>query len=167
MNETVSSHNSSLREKVLEHIFIGDLLRCLWRRNIHSVEVLRAEVDSGGYDLVLEYGELVRHIQLKATHDKGKRAGVEVNLRLMNKIGGCVLWLWYEPSTMELTKFLWFGGKPNEKLPDLGSKVGKHSKGNSKGHKAERPNIRVVGKGRFRRLASMDEVAEALFENAA
>ena len=50
----VEAAHSSAREKVLEHLFVGELLRCLWRRGIRNMEVLRAEVDMGGYDLVVE-----------------------------------------------------------------------------------------------------------------
>jgi hypothetical protein len=45
---------SSLREKLLEHLFIGELLRRLWRLGRRDIEVLRAEIDASGYDLVLE-----------------------------------------------------------------------------------------------------------------
>lgn len=64
----VESAHSSAREKVLEHLFVGDLLRCLWRRGIRNMEVLRAEVDMGGYDLVLEANRVLRYVQLKSSH---------------------------------------------------------------------------------------------------
>ena len=53
LNDSQFLH-SSLREKVLEHLFVGDLLRCLWRLGRRDIELLRAEVDYAGYDLVLE-----------------------------------------------------------------------------------------------------------------
>ena len=46
---------SSARENLVEHVFLGELLRGLWRRSIRDVQVLRPEVDSGGYDLALEF----------------------------------------------------------------------------------------------------------------
>ncbi len=55
--------HSSLREKVLEHLFVGDLLRCLWRKGARDIELLRAEVDAGGFDLVLDCNGVQRHIQ--------------------------------------------------------------------------------------------------------
>jgi hypothetical protein len=42
---------SSARENLIEHVFLGELLRGLWRMNVRDLEVLRPEVDSGGYDL--------------------------------------------------------------------------------------------------------------------
>jgi hypothetical protein len=46
---------SSVRENLVEHVFLGELLRGLWRKNVRDLEVLRPEVDSGGYDLALEF----------------------------------------------------------------------------------------------------------------
>jgi hypothetical protein len=46
---------------------------------------------------------------------------------------------------------------------ELGGKVGRHTKGDRNGVKAERPNTRIVPKRRFRRLATIEEVAAALF----
>src|ERR1700690_1246615 len=42
---------SSARENLIEHVFLGELLRGLWRKNVRDLEVLRPEVDSGGSDL--------------------------------------------------------------------------------------------------------------------
>jgi hypothetical protein len=39
---------SSLREKVLEHLFVGELLPYLWRSRRTDIEALRAEVDFRG-----------------------------------------------------------------------------------------------------------------------
>ena len=49
---TDSAHflESALREKVIEHLFVGDLLRCLWRQGTRDIEILRADVDRAGYD---------------------------------------------------------------------------------------------------------------------
>jgi hypothetical protein len=48
MTDTTHFLYSSLREKVLEHLFVGDVLRCLWRRGARDIELLRAEVDAAG-----------------------------------------------------------------------------------------------------------------------
>jgi hypothetical protein len=52
---------------------------------------------------------------------------------------------------------------PGEALPDLGKRVARHTKGNKEGVKAERPNIRLLARPRFEKLASMGAVAQALF----
>jgi hypothetical protein len=51
--DPVHSTHSSGREKVLEHIFLGDLLRALWRMGVHDVQVLRPEIDRNGYEFML------------------------------------------------------------------------------------------------------------------
>ncbi|WP_233145089.1 hypothetical protein, partial [Paracoccus yeei] len=57
--------HSTLRERIAEHVFVGDALRTLWRFGIHDVEVLRSEFDAHGYDSVMARGPVVRHIQFK------------------------------------------------------------------------------------------------------
>jgi hypothetical protein len=65
---------------------------------------------------------------------------------------------------MELGPFLWFGGEPGEPLPDItGFRIAKHTKGNAKGKKAERKNIRVITKGKFTKVSSISGVIEKLF----
>jgi hypothetical protein len=41
MGDRNSTH-STLRERIVEHVFVGDVLRTLWRRGITDVEVLRS-----------------------------------------------------------------------------------------------------------------------------
>lgn len=157
-----TSH-SSTREKVLEHLFVGELLRCLWRRGSRDIEVLRAEVDKGGYDLVLEANGVLRHVQLKSSHRTAATREVGVNVHLARKPCGCVIWIQFDPGTMELGPFLWFGAAPSSPLPPLGERLGRHTKADSNGVKAERPNIRLLRKSQFEVLPDMDAVAQALF----
>lgn len=154
---------SSTREKVIEHVFLSDLLRCLWCQGARDIEVLRAEVDKGGYDVVLEANGFLRHIQLKSSHRLAKTADVGINIALARKPSGCVIWIRFDPETLALGPFLWFGGEPGAPLPLLGNQVGKHTKPNTEGQKAERPNIRVLKRGRFTVLATIADVAHALF----
>jgi hypothetical protein len=46
------STHSTLRERIVGNLFIGDVLRTLWRRGITDVEILRPEFDAHGYDVV-------------------------------------------------------------------------------------------------------------------
>ena len=64
----VHSTHSSGREKVLEHIFLGDLLRALWRMGVHDVQVLRPEIDRNGYEFMLGHERIRRSVQLKSTY---------------------------------------------------------------------------------------------------
>ncbi len=163
MADTAHFLNSSLREKVIEHLFVGDLLRYLWCNGIREIEVLRAEVDNGGYDLVLECNGVWRHIQLKTSHRSAKTSSVSVNTKLARKLSGCVIWVFFDPITLELGPFFWFGGQQGERLPDLGARHGRHTRANSKGFKANRHGVRVLNKAEFSALATMADVARALF----
>ena len=155
--------DSSLREKLIEHVFVGEFLRLLWQCGVRDVEVLRAEVDRGGYDLVLECNRLLRHVQFKSSHSGAKTSEVAISLNLAAKPSGCVIWVLFNPETLQLGPFLWFGAAPGLPLPPLGDHVARHSKADATGHKAEKPNLRVVKRGRFVPLATMEEVIAALF----
>ena len=155
--------HSVLRERIVEHVFIGEALRRLWVRGITDVEVLRSEFDAGGYDLVMGRGPVVRHIQFKISRVDGKTAAIKASLRLAEKPSGCVLWILVTPA-LELQTFLWFGGAPGQPLPDIGSmRVAQHTKANAKAIKSERPDHRVIPRSRFESLGSLDEVLQRLF----
>ncbi|MEP7247471.1 MAG: hypothetical protein ABI885_27830 [Gammaproteobacteria bacterium] len=108
MPESDSVH-SSRREKLVEHVFVGDMLRELWRDGIREVDILRPETDAAGYDLVVELGSVTRHIQLKASATTSKTARQKVHVALGAKPSGCVVWVLFDPATMQLGPFLWFG----------------------------------------------------------
>src|SRR6266702_3872007 len=157
------SQDSSLREQALGHRFLADLLSLMWRDGRRDIEVLKSEVDRAGYDIVLEANGIIRHVQLKSSFIGSTVREVSVNTKLLAKPGGCVIWLEFEPDTLAIGKYLWFGGIPGAALPDLGSKVSRHSKANSKGEKLERPMHRVVGKGRFEQLLDINLLVNRMF----
>jgi len=74
-----------------------------------------------------------------------------------------VIWLEFDLDTLAIKKYLWFGGDPGLALPDLGARVSRHSKANSKGQKLERPMHRVVGKGRFEPLREINFLVDRMF----
>lgn len=157
---------SSARENVLEHLFIGEMLRCLWCKGIHDIEVLRSEVDDSGYDLVVECRDVLRYIQLKSSHHRGKSSQQTINVKIARKAGGCVVWVVFDAQTLALGPFRWLGSEPGGPPIVLGDKIGKHTKANSLGIKAERPNMRVVSKRAFIELRTMDDLVERLFGSA-
>ena len=158
-----SWHASSCLEKVLEHRFVAGLTSALWLGGIRDFEVLRSDVDSHGYDLVVEVGGILRHIQLKAMVEGGKRRQVNVNLRLAGKPSGCIIWFNYNPQTLALGPFRWFGGPPGEPLPDVGPRLVKHTKGNSDGIKNVRDGHRALALNSFWAVACIDELVDLLF----
>ena len=157
------SFDSSLREQALGHIFLGQLLAFMWRNGGRDIEVLKSEVDRGGYDVVLESNGIIRHIQLKSSFRGSKVREVDVSTKLLRKPGGCILWLEFDRETLAIERFYWFGGKAGNGLPNLGERISRHSKGNSKGEKNERLGHRVVAKGDFQMLADIREVVEKQF----
>ena len=160
------SRESSFREKLLEHVFISELLQELWLSQGRTANILRPEVDRDGYDLALECEGVYRYIQLKGSKLDAKTSSQTVNDKLASKPGGCVVWLFYEVVNERIKlKYLFFGKGPGER-PDLGYKRGKHSKADAKGVKKERPNTRVIGISKFTKLDGIDELVNVLFTPA-
>jgi hypothetical protein len=109
---------STYRERLIEYLFVGEILRHLWQRGVHNIEVLKPAVAHSGYDLVLEHNRTIRHIELKASNTEGKRTEVTVNVGLRSAPSGCVIWINVNPDDLELRQFWWFGGEPGAPLPE-------------------------------------------------
>ena len=163
-NRNNESYHSVLREQIVEHAFVTELLKSLWRKEIFDIEILRSEFDRGGYDLVVASGGVIRHVQLKVSKPDGKRKKFNVSLDLAKKPSGCVLVILVNHA-LDAEGYLWFGGSPNLPLPDIGSfKPAKHTKGDSEGKKAERPNLRLIPINKFTKLKTFDDVLKMLFD---
>ena len=138
---------SHYRENLLEHVFVAEVLQeCAFVRH-QKVEVLRAEVDDGGYDLVFQLGDIVRHVQLKTRSKKGRARKVQVNANLEKHLGGCVVWMFWDvdPSTERAClTYRWSGNNPRQRTKSLPDTVGRHTRGGG-----ERPNMRVMKWGDF------------------
>ncbi|OGQ93184.1 MAG: hypothetical protein A2284_05565 [Deltaproteobacteria bacterium RIFOXYA12_FULL_61_11] len=162
MTATDDSLFSSYREALLEHLFVADVLRELWRNGVRRV---KPQVDDG-YDLLLEVGDVVR-IQLKSSAEGAKTAKQTISLNLAAKPSGCVVWMKFDPVTLKLGPYWWFGGAPGRPLPDIqGFEVARHAKGNAQGVKLERPNQRVVPRSKFEVLNTMEQLVGRLFGTA-
>lgn len=158
------SEHSSYREKLIEHLFIGELLKLSWKNDDCQLEISKPDVDNSGYDVIAEQYGVLRHIQLKASYVGGNTTKQKVHIKLAEKPAGCVIWVYFNEDTLELGPFLFFGGGPNETLPDIrNAKISKHTKGNQDGFKAERPNIRDLNKGQFTRHSTVQEIYAVLF----
>jgi hypothetical protein len=154
---------STLRERIVEHVFVGEALRQLWQMGARDVEVLRSEFDAGGYDLVMTYRKIVRHIQFKTVLENGKATRVSVAVKLMEKPSGCVIWI-VVSENLDLISFRWFGDAPGRPLPDITEfKVAKQARGNAEGIKLEKPGHRIVPLSQFKPLPKIDDVLQRLF----
>jgi len=155
--------HSVLRERIVEHLFVGQIMQALWKRGAYDIEVLRAEFDSGGYDLVLTHNGQARFIQFKASLEDARRRDVNVNMRLANAPGGCVVWIGVNQN-LDFRWFRWFGNGPDEKLPDLSTyPKAKHTRGNAQGIKGVRVDQRLVPKKDFVKVAALEDVLILLF----
>jgi hypothetical protein len=159
--KTAHFENSTLRERIVEHVFVGEALRALWCRGVVDVEVLRSEFDAHGYDLVIARRQVIRHIQFK-TGTSAKPGDVSISLALASKPSGCVLWIRISDD-LGLRPFFWFGGTPGRPLPSLdGYEIPKRATHNKDGERPFRKNHRLIPGNQFRRLETLDEVLEAL-----
>lgn len=165
LDERASYLDSSGLEKVLEHRFVAELATSLWIEGCRDLELLRAEVDAHGYDLVIEARGTMRHIQLKSMVAGGKEQHVTVNNRLAAKPSGCVVWFDYDPLTLALGPFRWFGAPPGVRLPDPGDTVARHSKADALGQKNERSGHRVIRKSKFQQVDTLPALLQLLFGN--
>lgn len=154
---------STYREKLIEHLFVGELLKYSWSSRHCALAIAKPEVDNGGYDIVAEEGSVVRHIQLKTAHRDAAAKSQKVHRALGEKPAGCVIWIQFDEATLELGPYLFFGGGPRQQLSLEGFKVAKHTKPNALGVKAERQNIRVVPRTSFRKKDTIEALYAELF----
>ena len=162
MPDTLHNDASSLREQYLEYGFLGELCREMWKRGV-EMDILRSHTDRSGYDVLLEAGGIERHVQLKSSFIGAKTARQKINVRLADRPSGCVIWVRFDSETLELVDFLWFGAEPGKTIPDLGDKIGKHTKANKDGHKSNRSAIRMLNKGQFQTVPTIAKLADRLF----
>lgn len=157
------------REKLVEHLFTGQLLRHFWRTNL-DVDLLRPEVDRLGYDIVVSHGKVTRHIQLKASILGGKASAQTISAGLSQQPSGCVIWMVVD-TDLEFRSMLWFGGKPGRPLPDItGFPHAVRTTPNSEGMKPVRENTRRIKRAAFDVIEGADlfaGVAVRLFGKAA
>ena len=114
------AERSSYVENVLRHALIAELSSVVWGRNSDAaLQVLNAEVDNAGFDLVLGLGTQVRYIQLKQTHDQKVPRHCSVRLSFSALPGSCVVLMSHTISELRLTQFRFFGGPPGEPMESI------------------------------------------------
>jgi hypothetical protein len=155
---------STYREKLIEHLFVGELLKLSWNQHKCELEIAKPEVDNSGYDIIAESNRVIRHIQIKTSRIGAKTAKQKVHIRLAEKSSGCIIWIYFDESNMDIRHFYFFGSEAGSPMPDINDfKTAKHSKGNKDGLKAERQNMREVPKGKFKKIDTIEGIYEQLF----
>ena len=145
-------------EKFMEHVFLAEVLQECWFRRRQVVEVLHAEVDAAGYDLILQTEHVVRHVQLKATRKGSKTQRQIINRKLSAREGGCVVWTTYaidEETFRTRLTYRWWDGTQKE-LPDRPAR-------HTRGPKAIRPGTALLTRGDFETVATTAELVDMLF----
>lgn len=155
--------HSSLREGPLEHLFVGDVMRTLWLRGVRDFEVLRPTTDAAGYDVVLAAQGIMRHVQLKASAHSARTSRQKINTALAQHPSGCVVWIRFDPQSMALGPYEWFGNRPGTRLPELGDQIAQHTKATAQGVKNERSAIRILNKGQFENGLDLPTIVDRLF----
>lgn len=154
---------SSFFEKLVEHLFLSELLQEAYLGRGWRVEVARSEVDASGFDLVLEANGVTRHVQLKSSRQAARTEGQNVHVNLLRKASGCVIWVFrsHDPERNRFDlEYRYFGGLPGEPLPSIEGFAQARAPG---GAKKIRPNVRVIPKRHFDRLAGIGTVLDRLF----
>lgn len=158
-------HSSSM-ELMIEATFLSEVLQEAWFARHQLVDVLHSTVDAFGYDVVLQCGDVTRHVQLKAKTKGGSTSHYAINSLLTERSAGCVVCIVWEhvPTTNRMNfTYHWFGAGPYEPLAGLGEKVSKHAKANAQGEKSERPRMRDVKFSAFTEMTGIDELVDRLF----
>jgi len=161
MSEQDFTH-STLREHIVEHVFLGDLLRVLWNRGDRNIEVLRPEFDTCGYDIVLRSGRIERYVQLKTL--AGKNREFAIGQALADKPNGCAVCISVRSEDLQLGPFYWFGGAPGETLPNFSEYPNaRRATHNAEGDRPLRKNYREIPLSRFDKVQTMEELISKLF----
>ena len=74
-----------------------------------------------------------------------------------------MIWIRFDADTLNLGPYLWFGADPGLPLPPLGKMISRHSRADSNGYKGEPSNRRVLKTARFKKLPTIETIAEHLF----
>ncbi len=125
----------------------------------HRYDLLRADRDLSGYDIVIEANGVVRHIQLKTQIAGGRSVEVSAQIALEAKPSACIVWTTYDPVTLRPVAWRFFGEKPGERITPLGDRVACHSRGK----KTWRPEHRVIRATRFKRIDDLEQLVDHLF----
>ena len=162
-DSTFLAERSLYIENTLRHAFVYDLCRHLLLLDPpRMVTVLNAEVDDSGVDLILTVGGVTRPVQMKTVSRSDKPTPYNISERLFALRGGCVIWTLYDPVTMVINGYHFFGNGPLEPMGN--PEVFKQSTKGSKDRKKDRPGYRKVRIGHAQgRNLTISALAEILF----
>lgn len=156
----MSEYSGSI-EKLLKIRFVSDLSRALWLTGCRDFDVLRSNVDDNGFDLMIEAKNVIRHIQFIFTANGDETLDAKVDYRLSTKASGCIIWVEYDPDTLNITTYGWYGTYQGLGLPRIW--VPERSSHNSDSIKPLTDNRRLLQKSKFTPVRSIHQLIGHLF----
>ena len=118
--KTWLSEHSLYFESYFTHLLLQELMHeLLMTEHPRRLTVLKAEVDSEGYDLVLACGPTLRYVQFKTLGRRASPVNYSIKASLADLPGGCVLWLCYDQESLTRTHYHLLAGAPGEPLGTL------------------------------------------------
>ena len=160
------AERSSYVENVLRHAFLAELSYLVWANDpFDSLKISNAEVDDCGYDVVLERGNVVRHIQLKQAHDEKIPNKFSVRVSFATLPGSCLVVISHALADLRPTSYGFYGGGPTDEMPYIEVHRTTKSPGRRKatGERVLRLRYRDVPFGRFKRGLTAKELLDELF----
>ena len=156
---------STFFSKLIEHRFIADIMMIAWYKHQATVEILRSEIDVSGYDIIMSYKNIKRHIQLKSSIAGGRTVQQRINISLLEKENPCIVWLVreYDEEKKDFNfKYLFWGARTGGRnTADIKNcKKPRDAKG-----KKEKLNHRNVPKGKFEVCEDIEDLFSKLFGN--
>lgn len=118
--KTWLSEHSFYFESNLTHLLLQELMReILMAEHPRRLTVLKAEVDSEGYDRALASGSAPRYVQFKTLGRRASTVNYSIKAPRADLPGGCVLWLCYDQESLTRMHYQLLAGAPGEPLGTL------------------------------------------------
>lgn len=93
--------DSRYREKIIEHIFISELMQAMARRG-KKIELLRTDTDMFGYDLMVKWKKRFKYIQLKGKTKKGGAVKFNIHQSLIKNDDGTIILILIDDNDVNL-----------------------------------------------------------------
>lgn len=143
-SDFLASHSMYI-ENVMRHCFLYELARVLLTRDEpRMVTILNSEVDDSGVDIVLTFGSITRHIQMKTINKRHAPNPYNIASSLWSLPGACVIWMTYDPFTMRPLVYHLLGARGNGFINEVTTKEFPAGKRKKSGAWAEREGYRGV-----------------------
>jgi hypothetical protein len=160
------AERSSYVENVLRHARLAELSCLVWTDDpFASLKISNSELDDSGYDVLLAYGNVVRHVQLKQAHDEKVPQKFSVRVSFASLPGACIVAVSHALADLKPTSYGFYGGNPEDPMPYIESHRTTKASGRRRadGQRVLRINYRDVPFRRFKRGLTARQLLDELF----